>query len=394
MGGFQVGWARVCITPPVGIWMSGYASRTRGATDVHDDLYANAVVFSDGKSTAAVLAFDVLAFDLQGVEKIKLAAADATGLPVGAILTNTSHTHAGPAVMSEGKFPGFDETYFNRLMCAAVEATRSATDDLTPAVVAVGAAPVDIGCNRRERTSQGEIILGLNRDGPRLAEVAVWHVRRAEAHDLVLFSIPVHGTTMGGENLTISSEWMGAAVREIEAGAEGLRAVFLQGCCGNQNPYRHDPTLQGVARHSRTAAGAVAVALSHAREVPATPVVSVARRVELPFQDKRRAGYPCPLHGLRLGEAAAVGLGGEPFVEYALYGRSISPFRSTLMLGYTDGAVGYLPVRSAYEEGGYEVGANEWFESGRPWDPSLEDILKREIEKMLQDLRRSAGVPV
>jgi hypothetical protein len=35
--------------------------------------------------------------------------------------------------------------------------------------------------------------------------------------------------------------------------------------------------------------------------------------------------------------------------------KSASPFPWTAIAGYTDGAVGYVPTRAAYPEGGYEV---------------------------------------
>ena len=43
---------RVRITPPVGTFLMGYASRTQPSEGVHDDLYANAVALSDGARRA------------------------------------------------------------------------------------------------------------------------------------------------------------------------------------------------------------------------------------------------------------------------------------------------------------------------------------------------------
>ena len=53
-------------------------------------------------------------------------------------------------------------------------------------------------------------------------------------------------------------------------------------------------------------------------------------------------------------DLAMVGLPGEVFAELGLAVRERSPFRHTLVLGLANEAIGYVPTRQAYEEGGYE----------------------------------------
>jgi hypothetical protein len=53
-------------------------------------------------------------------------------------------------------------------------------------------------------------------------------------------------------------------------------------------------------------------------------------------------------------DLAIVGLPGEVFAELGLDLRARSPFRHTLVLGLANEAIGYVPTRRAYEEGGYE----------------------------------------
>jgi len=112
--------------------------------------------------------------------------------------------------------------------------------------------------------------------------------------------------------------------------------------------------------------------------------VNVAREMPIPVDGGGTS--PAPIHGLRLGDVALVGLGGEAFVEYALHARARSAASSTMALGYTDGVVGYLPTAIAYEEGGYEPNSYKVFATARPWDPALEGVIKGEIDRMLADL--------
>ena len=62
-----------------------------------------------------------------------------------------------------------------------------------------------------------------------------------------------------------------------------------------------------------------------------------------------------PVQALHINDVAVVAIAGEIFVEIQLAIKEASPFPSTLVAGYSNGCVGYIPVASAYPEGGYEV---------------------------------------
>lgn len=381
----EAGYGRHRITPPLGIPMAGYAARKEGCRGVYDDLFVTALGLSDGSSAAVVLAFDVLSFNRTVTAGLKAAVRAATGLEDAAIVLNTSHTHAGPRLAPREPTPA-TVAYVAAVQQAAAAAAAAALAARRPAQLRVGAAPLAIGANRRQRQADGRIVLGVNPAGPTLPEVTVWELTRADADRIVLFSAPFHGVTMGSDNLYISAEWMGAAVRELERRTPGLKAMFLQGCAGNQNVTRERGGFAQVTDHGTTAAGAVTAALAGLRPVSAVPLRTYRSDVPVPLRDG--TPFPVSCHGLRLGAAAMVGLGGEAFVEYALHGRQASPFTSTLILGYTDAVVGYLAVAETYAEGGYEAEANQYFETGQPWSPEIEGLLKRAITDALSALAR------
>jgi hypothetical protein len=56
-----------------------------------------------------------------------------------------------------------------------------------------------------------------------------------------------------------------------------------------------------------------------------------------------------------LGDIAIVGIPGEPFVEFGLALKGNRYPAHTLVAGYCNDLIGYLPTRDAYGEGGYEV---------------------------------------
>jgi neutral ceramidase len=82
-----------------------------------------------------------------------------------------------------------------------------------------------------------------------------------------------------------------------------------------------------------------------------------------------------------VGEIAFVGLGGEVFNEIGLEIKKASPFAHTIVMTHCNGAAGYLPISSAYPEGGYEVTTS-------PFAAGADVQLVREVESMLKELRK------
>jgi len=384
MQALKVGHGRVCTTPPLGIRMSGYAKRTEGAVEVHDDLYVNAMALSDGELTVAILAFDVCGMGTELVAEVKAAVREATGLPDEMQLVNNTHTHAGPAVGGWHK-DHEDKDYRRSLVQAGARAARAALDDLAPATLRAGAAPLDIGCNRRERMADGKIGLGHNPEGQSLKELTAWHFERADAPDVVLFSAAMHGTTLGQEHLSLSAEWMGLARNNVENARPDVRTIFVQGCGADQDPYwtkidGKRGSFDEMEAHGKAAGDAVLQALESARELNALPLRAVMRTPALPGKEDPADARELPMHGLRLGDAVLVTLGAEAFVEYAFYGRSVSKAPETLILGYTDsGGVGYLCTAHEFEEGGYERRTTRVA-------PESEQIVKQAMREVLAEL--------
>jgi hypothetical protein len=92
------------------------------------------------------------------------------------------------------------------------------------------------------------------------------------------------------------------------------------------------------------------------------------------------------LQGIGIGDdVALLSIPGEPFVEIGIEVAARSPFRQTLFSGYSNGGFGYIPVRSAYERGGYEVDVT-------PFSPSAAEVVVEESLSMLQFLRSEPSV--
>ena len=72
-------------------------------------------------------------------------------------------------------------------------------------------------------------------------------------------------------------------------------------------------------------------------------------------KDSGRRVIETEVHAVSIGDTACVGIPGELFVEIGLAVKRASPFSHTMVFGYSNDSVGYLPTREAFPEGGYGV---------------------------------------
>src|SRR5260221_33880 len=112
--GFMPLYAGICetdITPPLGVWMCGYAFRPTGCVAIHDPLYARALVLDDGKDSVAILSMDLLGLDFDVVDRVRAGISESTGIKPEAIMLNATHTHGGPNVREFTAMGSRDEPY-------------------------------------------------------------------------------------------------------------------------------------------------------------------------------------------------------------------------------------------------------------------------------------------
>src|SRR5689334_882485 len=95
----RAGAARVEITPPIGIDLTGYLARQNPSDSVRDPLFVRALVLDDGDSQVALVSCDLLGFDRDLVDEIRDRIAAATRIPAPNVMLACTHTHGGPATI-------------------------------------------------------------------------------------------------------------------------------------------------------------------------------------------------------------------------------------------------------------------------------------------------------
>jgi len=402
------GVAKVNITPPpAGTPLDGYAARKDGvgpSEGVHDELYAKALVLSDGKQKVAIVATDLIAVDLRITNAIREFAEKRIGIPRKNVLVSASHTHSGPAIgVLEEVIPIPDvyrhevENYRHTLEKNITSAIYIANEKLRGARIGIGKGKIfTIGANRR------------GPKGPLDPEVGVLRVDD-EKGDLtgVLVNYTCHPTVMGADNLLVSADFAGYAMEFIEkTKGEGVVALFTNGAQGNISTRftRREQTFGEVERLGSILGAEVLGVLEQIETIDRLRLKSVVGEVHLPLrelptleeamkmvkeskktlEELKKRGAPQPevrvaettLQGamgalksvrgprrkdvisevqvVRINDVALVGVPGELFVEIGLDIKKKSGLEYAYVVGLANDYVGYIVTRNAYEEGMYE----------------------------------------
>jgi hypothetical protein len=238
-------------------------------------------------------------------------------------------------------------------------------------------------------------VLGRNPSLLTDREVQVLKLARPAGRELaaVLFAYATHSTSLGPKSHLVSGDIHGLAEQFLERYLDAeVVAPGFAGASGNidpwvrilpefrtQNGWVPEPVLMGTMLGEEVAR----VLEGMKKSVSNGPIKTVFKTLELPGKPGGSAAaaaepkVPFHLSVGCVGDIAFVGYGGEVFHEIGKAVKAASPFRTTFILTHCNGAAGYLPTRSSYAEGGYEVQSS-------PFAPGADEQL---IEATLQTLR-------
>ena len=359
----------------VGTPMSGYdrGYNTR-AVGLNDSLGVRALLLDDGRLRIAIISLDLLGFNVDFDSGSGLLQQKLDGLGVDRYMIVSTHTHGAPKVLdlgnpyrSDRSWPG-DKSYVGWVEERIITAVDAATSLLEPVTMAVGYGRVNLAFNRRLVHPNGtvEMIWGRGREidskllGPTDPEVVVIRVDRSNGIPLaILFNYACHPVVLGAQNRMLTGDFPGYATRYIEKAFPKAKALFLQGAAGDIDPLIDVQNSFNPARLQGEELGREVVRISRSD----VEEISSSELVWKTFETKfGRFNDSSSLLLVRYGllfldeELALLALPGEPFIDHQIRFKAWSPFPHTLLVGYTNGYVGYLPTLSAYAEGGY--GAN------------------------------------
>ncbi|MBR7164642.1 MAG: neutral/alkaline non-lysosomal ceramidase N-terminal domain-containing protein [Clostridia bacterium] len=437
---FKAGFARLDMTPPLGSPMAGYFEY-REAEGILDPLELNAVAVSDGENTVLIVTADILMANEVFSTNVRGVIAERTGVPAGNIFLQGLHQHTSVFLGATAKIKGqnnsfYDATYQNVLVRKYADICVMAMDDMAKAAVSIASkeTAVPISLIRRYRMADGSTKTNPGRMKPDVLypvgesdnTVRLVKFEREGKKDIALVNFSTHPDTVGGKKY--SADWPGFVRRMTEKDL-GVHCILVNGAQGDTNHV--DVSKPAIAKKDdpdffekryaytrfmgRTVADVVVDVWNKTETVPEGKVSGGVEMVYIPTNtkymervDEFRAKKELmdeglikltldekgevnrvaslrdetlfrkvPVSMVAFGKVALIGFGGEPFTEYATRTRASAPDLFVICACCTNGGQGYLPTKSAFEEGGYEARSSRF-------TPCVADLLPETAAALLK----------
>jgi hypothetical protein len=390
------------VTPPLGASLAGYFN-DRHASGIDDPLWAKAVVAGSDADALAVVVLDLIALRRPQVERMRERAHELCGIAPERVMIACTHTHLGPVTIHIFQ-SAYDAEWLETVPETGARVIAEAWNARRDRDFAIATGSLDrIAFNRRYWMKSGVVETNPGRANPDIVRAAgptdpevgvlVWGDPSRPA--AILVSYTCHLDTIGGDRISADyPAYMAARIRE-QLG--DVAVLFVNGAFGDINHIDvNDPAprqgLEQAKWMGRVLGDEVLRILPQAEpsttdalderhrmlSIPLRPladdVVEAARRTlenspalgrmdaaqmyareVVLLAESERPQVEAEVQALRVGDAAFVGLPGEPFVELGLRLKQHSPFAHTYIAGLANGWEGYIPTRAAFAEGGYEV---------------------------------------
>ncbi|HYT94792.1 MAG TPA: hypothetical protein VEL76_39110 [Gemmataceae bacterium] len=428
------------ITPPLGGSMPGYF-RDRQAIGTLDPLRSKVLYLSQGKESVALVACDLIGVPGPLIGRIRKAVAARMKTPPRHFWIHGTHTHTGGMVPRAGTFTSDAETIYpdfyagrvdekwvgqfvERTAAAIARAAERAAEEKR--VTLHEGREATVAHYRRYVMKDGSVRTNPGRNNPNVVRPAGAidarvHTLQFTTNRILMVMYGLHPDCVSGTRYSADYPYHLTEVLRHALGAS-WRVIFFNACCGNINHINvRDAKQRSGPQESRRIGQALAVAVldslkkgrpldarltAQTRELtcrlrrPRPEDVKLAEELlrnpkapgKNPFgfnelyapaalvlaRTKDRE-HRAEIAALRLGSFGLAAMPGESFVELGREVEEASGLRPTRTIGLTNGALGYIPTRRGFVEGGYEAGyrsARYEPDTGHRWAAAAAEMLK------------------
>lgn len=408
----QIGAATQVISPPVGAWVQG-AGAARRATAVRDDLEANGLYLSDGKTQILLVSCDLVGLNSADVAAMRESMGEATEIPPRSVLIACTHTHGGPSLKKTNYLMPVDRAYLDRLQSWLVELARQAVQSARPGKIGWGKGTAQIGFNRRLCWADGthtmhgdasrEDFAGL--EGPDDPQhlalfaadtsgklIAVLH--HNTTHPTIFYAAGIFSADFPGEARVILRKELGDVPVLYLNGAQG--DIAITDMLNRRTESREEKLLRiarlvadetlrlykNVTYHEHPALAHTHEDLNVEVRLPEPDRLAEARKVlaRIDAGDNTRGMNmimafgtvhlhdmygenpvdTLPVHAVRIGDVAFVTQPCELYCQFGLDIKRRSPAPITAVVGLADGSGGYCPTIYGILGGGYSGAPIYW----------------------------------
>ena len=414
----KAGFARVTITPPLGLDVPGYYEE-RISDGILDDLHLTAIALEKDGKKCVLFTTDCIGIRQEAYLIVREMVAERCGLEKEAVYICATHSHTSFRLMKakDGNEPM--DIFLRWVYQKYCDAAQFAFEDLAPVTSlrhAMGEAK-NIAWIRRYLMKDGTCKTNPGVGNPNVERMldkqdeSVQLVRfvREGAKEILIMNFSTHADVIGGTKY--SADFGGVAVRTLEGAFGGnVHAAYFNGAEGDSNhinvfrPKGSPRKGMEVAENmGRTIAGECLKLYYNATVMENTDLKYGLRDLVLPkndydptryddykkaydifmkngrkdpfFEDPNNISYvvatrviddwdkkdfPVLVSAVAIGDIVFNGIPGEPFTEIGFRIKENSPFKATIVTSCTNGSEGYYPSASAFAVNGYEKNASSF----------------------------------
>lgn len=439
-GQWQVGVARVDITPVEPLRLSGYSNRVQSHTAVADPLHVRVVCLTyageaptdEAPKPLVLVSIDSIAVTSSMTSKVAESLKASHAIPRSHLVLSSTHSHTAPHLPasidnlfrepSTAEQVKASQRYLDQVIAAIHEAIETALNNPISGVqLEIGESSAHFAVQRRLVRDGRWTNFGVQEGGQVDHRVHVLRMTTADGRLLgAVYQYACHCTTLGPDFNQISGDWAGLSANRLEELNPGSLFLPVIGCGADANPEPRT-SYEAAIQHSLQMVDAVSRVLKE-KELEPLPRPSnvqfgmVGLEPEQPTQTQLKEAaasndpnesrwakrmqqtrlamgrlpesVPLPIHVWTFGDALSwVFLGGEVVVDYQFTIEKELPTGKTWVAAYCDDVPGYVASEAQRPEGGYEVDYSMIFylQPGRWKSGTQSNILTRVREISQQE---------
>ncbi len=388
----NVGFAVHDITPTTYLSMDGYADRSEVSSGTLNPLYTKACVIKDNNDVLVMISIDILGVDQIITSQVKQAVSDLYNIPTSNIVLNASHTHGAPAAARFGDLDEFfilddptndDIDYYQQLPLKIIQCVQQAFLTMQQGFIRYFSCPIhSVSSNRVDPTfdAHNEATLFLFEDTQQQL-IGMWTI------------FANHPTVLDATNTLYTNDFISSYHEHLEKHYPDAIFMYLQGCAGDiSSRYVKSSStpLQAqligetfakqilacdayhVSLNSLTSIQEISItfdkrvfdeevdlqqqtteaynAYTHAKKTNTDPLT--LRKLYVSYQGKQMANlikekvhvstFQASLTCIDFDKITLISTPTETFSSIAKDIQQLNPSKKTVVLGYTNGYVGYL----------------------------------------------------
>jgi hypothetical protein len=447
----KVGFGKADITPRIGVELSGFGPfLMRRSIGIRDRLWAKAIALNKSGKIFVLVSCDLVGMRHETVMHIRHLVRKAIGIPPEAVMVHCTHTHSGPATQVYRGWGEVDHPYLEILPIRIADACIRASENLQEALISYAQVPCEgIGLNReydKDAPPLKDVLKESWRpEKPELTDtecsVLTFHGKDGVMIGFMSY-FGCHPVVCCQETRYIHGDYPGVATNMLENEYPGAIGLFLQGAQGDVNScVVHKPEKESLlaldiiaGRYARAVRLGINTAkplridsMSFSRRMvkftrknmaieelkqhlsknesvihsPSACAESFDIRMAMVYVGALRERLAAmesnsitdsaeELQGLRLGPVAFLGAPLEIFqaIKNDVKRLAESPF--TLIMGLTNGSIGYAPDKTTAARGGYAADMVPMMMGQAPFK-DIHTELSRELVELERIIREEPG---